>query len=392
MACSYFLVFPLILFCTLIICAKIVLRYMVIRQKNYVVIFAIYLFILFGATFSVISRFFLYNLDIVVWVVKIMLFCIVFTHFLLIYAYYSYFSKNFSLFINILSVFICSELIHLIVTKEIFWIFIISDGSDIFYVYDLDVYFKSLLFVYITLSSVLVLQFFNKLIEISSRKARPMNLIIVHGIIVLFILLFFSVYESSSLMIPFNFSVFLYLVYILLFLLLSLSLMKNQKIQLFMDRILISDVIIFDAKGIILFKHSKSKVLSSKFLQNSMMVGFSQLYSAVQTASAESRTYIKSIHIDDFLWVYHFYEKYEIGIMIVSRTDYSLIADRLDFFFKIMEKEILEKECVQLKESNNDQGEGIKVPIQSCKINSENVEELLEKIFRISVLDEFSLF
>ncbi len=390
MILSMFIIFPLVSLCTLMICSKMLMRYFEIRQNNYIILVTIYILILIGCTALILSPLFANDIDLFKLIIKIVLSLMVLTNFIMVYLYYSYFSKRIRFLIYFTSILICAELHHLIISKEILSIFIISDGNSYYFVFSFDAYFQVLMFLYILLCSILILRFIINLIEISQKWDRVKNLIQVHALMILFIILFFLVFESSRVLIPYQVLVFFYFLYILVFLLQSISLSKNLKIQIFMDQIILSDVIIFNSKGIILYKHSKSRTLTTKFLQNSMIVGFSQLYSAVRMSKDDIKTYIKSIHIGEFHWVYHFYLEYEIGVLVVCKTEYSLIKERLDFFFKIMEKDILNDDCLKKKNDSNAESQSDKGSY-NCKINVDKVDELLEKIFRISILDEFSI-
>jgi hypothetical protein len=124
-------------------------------------------------------------------------------------------------------------------------------------------------------------------------------------------------------------------------------------------------------------------------------MGFSQLYSAIR--SAESLDYIKSIRIDEInTIIYHFYQNYEIGAMIIIQSEYWMIKDKLEFFFKIVEKELLEKEPELVEE---DKAKNEKTTQQAraalkpaTKLDGKKIDQILNKVFKLSVMDGADIF
>lgn len=390
-----FVLAPVIVGLVLFICYRIIKRYLIIAQKIYLLLFFVYASLslsVIGITATMIFKTYgFYN-----WMVFMVIAIVILKNFLFIFTFTLMEKKKvLSLILNSISLIVSCCLFYLIIMGKSITISIgLSLDTPYILISSTDL-FKNLFSFYMIIGNSVLILFLIKVSRYLQGKTKIINwtftgLMTGFGI---FCFIFTSVVNYQE--VPHQLYGLFYSIYVLLFLLESVFLMSDQNIRLYMDHVIISDVIFFDSKGIVIYKRSRSQSVTKKFLQNSLIMGFSQLYSAIR--SAESLDYIKSIRIDEInTIIYHFYQNYEIGAMIIIQSEYWMIKDKLEFFFKIVEKELLEKEPELVEE---DKAKNEKTTQQAraalkpaTKLDGKKIDQILNKVFKLSVMDGADIF
>ena len=390
-----FVLAPVIVGLVLFICYRIIKRYLIIAQKIYLFLFFVFASLslsFIGITATMIFKtYWFYN-----WMVFMVIAIVILKNFLFIFTFTLMEKKKvLSLILNSISLIVSCCLFYLIIMGKSITISIgLSLDTPYMLISSTDL-FKNLFSFYIIIDNSVLILFLIKVSLYLKGKTKIINwsfkgLMTGFG---LFCFIFTSIVNYQE--VPHQLYGLFYSIYVLLFLLESVFLMSDQNIRLYMDHVIISDVIFFDSKGIVIYKRSRSQSVTKKFLQNSLIMGFSQLYSAIR--SAESLDYIKSIRIDEInTIIYHFYQNYEIGAMIIIQSEYWMIKDKLEFFFKIVEKELLEKEPELVEE---DKAKNEKTTQQAraalkpaTKLDGKKIDQILNKVFKLSVMDGADIF